>query len=125
MLTTCEGIKYTESKQNYKRVNKRVNWRIQVVQSPNRKEEIILLVKGSHSNVLNHFQDFPGHFLPKNMEGISNFKEMEQQSSFQIPINLSFLKLINFQDFPGHFLSFPGLSRKWEPCNYFCAVGQS
>ena len=24
-------------------------------------------------------------FLPKNVEGISNFKEMEQRSSFQIP----------------------------------------
>ena len=46
---------------------------------------------------------FPGHFLFKNVQGISNFKEMEQQSSFQISINLIFLKFINFQDFPGHF----------------------
>ena len=45
-------------------------------------------------------------FYLKNVEGISNFKEMEQQSSFQIPINLSFLKFINFQDFPGHFTRF-------------------
>ena len=83
------------------------------------------------SGLMHHFHDFPGHFLvnfqeflPKNVEGISNFKEMEQQSSFQIPINLRFLKFINFQDFPGHFarfqdipgqfLSFPGHSRTFQ-----------
>ena len=52
-------------------------------------------------------------FSPKNVE------KMEQQSSFQIPINLSFLKFNNFQDFPGHFARFhdiPGHSRRWEPC---------
>ena len=45
-------------------------------------------------------------FLPKNVEGISNFKEMEHQPSFQIPISLSFLKFIKFQDFPGHIARF-------------------
>ena len=59
-----------------------------------------MLVQGSHSNVLNHFQDIfelisrtfqdifeliSMTFLFKNVEGISNFKVMEQQSSFQIP----------------------------------------
>ena len=49
-------------------------------------------------------------FLPKNVEGIWNFKEMEQQSSFQIPINLSIRKFINFQDI----FSFPGHSRTFQ-----------
>ena len=67
-------------------------------------------------------------FLPKNVEEISNFKEtkeMEQQSSFQISINLSFLNIFIFQDilhdsktFQDIFFSLPGPSRKWESCHF-------
>ena len=52
-------------------------------------------------------------FLPKNVEGILNFKEMEQQASFQISIKPKFPEnsLISrtFQDsfsFPGHLRTF-------------------
>ena len=60
-------------------------------------------------------------FLPKNAGGISNFKEMEQQSSFQIPINLSFLKFINFQDFPRHFARFQDFPESGNPATIITA----
>ena len=85
-----------------------------------------------------NFQDFPGQFrvnfqdifelifmtfLPKNVEGISHFNEMEQQSSFQIPINLNFLKFINFQDFPGQFARFQDIPGHFFISRTFQKVG--
>ena len=48
---------------------------------------------------------------------------MEEQSSFQIPINLSFMKFINFQDFPERFARFQdfpegGIMLDILPCTY-------
>ena len=114
----------------------------------------IFSLQGSHSNVLNHFQDFPGHFwvnfqdfpghfwvnfqdiFPKNVEGISNFKEMEQQSSFQIPnkpkfpenslISRTFQDSLHdsrtFQDifsFPGHSRTFKDFPESGNPVMSF------
>ena len=78
-----------------------------------------------------NFQDFPGHFLsqfpwnfyPKMKTEFQISKKWNNSHHSKFQINLNFLKFINFQDFPGHFalfqdiFSFPGLSRKWEPCD--------